>query len=874
MEKQITQKHILFDLTPLDAETDEIEEKTRRCYQNLKFMINNKSPKERQEIYSKHIAANPQLHTEELTMGLLVAILYEQQDEIGLIQNDYYRDVVTISKDNLNLFTNYLNMIIIERITRLSNYSLKQIFWVTSQLLKAGANTAETTCSNLVRQTAKSDLSARNIFMAENLIDLLCDNRSWLVNLTQFMGPTVIYNLMRLIADHVGPAHKALRRKETDFVIGLIREKFDYVMSIGKDFLRMLHYLTRIPEFQNLHQDIYMNDPKLLHPKYEGPQQLLAYRTPRRLFQSCLTFDMERKISFLATQVKFGNQRRYQEWFAKQYFSGGTESTLLRCDLIRYICTIIHPSNEVLCSDIIPRWAIIGWLLTTANHVVSNCRLALFFDWFAFDPKTDNIMNIEPGILIMCHSVRPHPQVTASLLEFLCRAPTLFPAKISEQVKSGIKKSLQQTLEKRVLQSLTPVFLHPKYDPALKALIKESFPEYFQSDNGISHQSTPKQQSIQPSQHPTVITAVPTISQPPPPLSIQPAPASIVTAPPALLSIQDEPKKADTSTSSGDNALTPEVISIDETPNVIQSSDANARPKHMNTEHKTDHQDINHNARTAANMSGPSSNLKMDSVLKKQRPPVTKMAPRPNLETEKEEKSLNDDKRPFIFRKGSIGSSEEHIEPNDGHSEMTVISSHCSADMNHPTSKHFEGSNFFSNLSHFNIDSTSIDNTNSSSTKVIYSFMTIREPTPRDAFKTFDEMVGNLIECFNIERSCETRCSLMEKLITAIELDDNTSNEMIDDIAGCLAHSIADDFTTRIFPSPSQDADLLDESIAKPLFIICRRAFTDSTTDTKSLQLLVSLTKFFEATSFLVLYYMRGKYSSHQFGDGEKNVPL
>src|SRR4029434_10326942 len=34
---------------------------------------------------------------------------------------------------------------------------------------------------------------------------------------------------------------------------------------------------------------------------------------------------------------------------------------------IRYICGVVHPSNEVLSSDILPRWAIIGWLLTTCT---------------------------------------------------------------------------------------------------------------------------------------------------------------------------------------------------------------------------------------------------------------------------------------------------------------------------------------------------------------------------------------------------------------------------------------------------------------------------------------------------------------------------
>lgn len=68
----------------------------------------------------------------------------------------------------------------------------------------------------------------------------------------------------------------------------------------------------------------------------------------------------------LSLQVRFGQQKRYQDWFQRQYLST-PDSQSLRCDLIRYICGVVHPSNEVLSSDILPRWAIIGWLLTTCT---------------------------------------------------------------------------------------------------------------------------------------------------------------------------------------------------------------------------------------------------------------------------------------------------------------------------------------------------------------------------------------------------------------------------------------------------------------------------------------------------------------------------
>lgn len=78
------------------------------------------------------------------------------------------------------------------------------------------------------------------------------------------------------------------------------------------------------------------------------------------------SLSLPRFFSNVFHQVRFGQQKRYQDWFQRQYLST-PDSQSLRCDLIRYICGVVHPSNEVLSSDILPRWAIIGWLLTTCT---------------------------------------------------------------------------------------------------------------------------------------------------------------------------------------------------------------------------------------------------------------------------------------------------------------------------------------------------------------------------------------------------------------------------------------------------------------------------------------------------------------------------
>lgn len=208
--------------------------------------------------------------------------------------------------------------------------------------------------------------------------------------------------------------------------------------------------MARVPEFDQLWKDILLN-PKSLLATFTGVWQLLQIRTSRRFLQCRITPEVERKLHFFTSNVQFGTHKRYQDWFQDKYFST-PESHSLRSDLIRFIINAIHPTNDMLCSNLIPRWAIIGWLLTTCTNTtaLANAKLALFYDWLFFDPIKDNIMNVEPGILVMYHSIRNHPMVSSTLLDFLCRIMKNFFPKSEDKIRTGVYNSLRKILEKQV----------------------------------------------------------------------------------------------------------------------------------------------------------------------------------------------------------------------------------------------------------------------------------------------------------------------------------------------------------------------------------------------------------------------------------------
>jgi integrator complex subunit 3 len=60
-------------------------------------------------------------------------------------------------------------------------------------------------------------------------------------------------------------------------------------------------------------------------------------------------------------RVQSGSVTRYQKWFSSQFLSSPGSDALVP-DLVRYICAVYHPSNQILSSKVTPRYHILGWL--------------------------------------------------------------------------------------------------------------------------------------------------------------------------------------------------------------------------------------------------------------------------------------------------------------------------------------------------------------------------------------------------------------------------------------------------------------------------------------------------------------------------------
>jgi hypothetical protein len=177
--------------------------------------------------------------------------------------------------------------------------------------------------------------------------------------------------------------------------------------------------------------------------------------TPHWLLLSRLSSEIELKLHFMMSQVRMSNQRRYQTWFAQKHLSSDSKLSLVP-DMVRYVCGVYHPPNHVLCSDVLPRWAVVGWLLqaVAGTKWEQASKLAVLYDWFFFSVTTDSIMNVEPAMLLMVNSVPKYSKMTVSLLDKVFTIVDSFPQAWRKVVQTGLHDCLSTLVSKGVVRSL------------------------------------------------------------------------------------------------------------------------------------------------------------------------------------------------------------------------------------------------------------------------------------------------------------------------------------------------------------------------------------------------------------------------------------
>ncbi|KAL4395842.1 uncharacterized protein [Arachis hypogaea] len=251
----------------------------------------------------------------------------------------------------------------------------------------------------------------------------------------------------------------------------IVREEFHLCLRIGRDFIRLLQDLIHVPEFRDIWKDLMLCPSKFNTSRFINVLQLYRTRTCSKYVLLRINPEMETRLRFLMTYVKLGHQKRHQIWFFQKFLHEPDRETII-VDIVRFICCAHHPPNEIIQSDIVPRWAVIGWLLKScrSSYVEKSVKLALFYDWLYFYESVDSVMNIEPAILLMVHSIQKYIDITHNLLEFLLYLVDNFDVQVENKVliAKGVSSALQLLAKKGVIHSYDVLIYCPALSPNLK----------------------------------------------------------------------------------------------------------------------------------------------------------------------------------------------------------------------------------------------------------------------------------------------------------------------------------------------------------------------------------------------------------------------
>eukprot|EP00257_Ricinus_communis_P020370 XP_015579584.1 integrator complex subunit 3 homolog isoform X2 [Ricinus communis] len=404
----------------------------------------------------------------QLNRAILCGVLTDSQ-----MAKTYIKYLHAIVTDGYAFFVSLTVKIVNDLYVKLDDSVKGQLIWVAKEMVDVLAVGFDGLLVSLLRQIIGGDFSDGNLWLCFELISIFLSNLNYLIEEEPLVLTSALYVFIRLLADHCRLLNnvklESLKLLEIEFCVKMLREQFHLCMKIGRDLIRLLQDLVHVPAFRAIWKDLVLNPGEFRTPGFSDISQLYCCRTSSCYFLLRITPEMETQLRFLLMHVKFGSQKRHQTWFFKKFLFKPERETVI-VDIVRFICCAHHPSNETIQSDIIPRWAVVGWLLKTCgkNYVQANVKLALFYDWLFFDERIDNIMNIEPGMLLIVCSITKYIDMTNSLLEFLLLLVENYDLDRPHVISRGILSAFNVLVQKGVIHSLDVLTSCDALSPCLK----------------------------------------------------------------------------------------------------------------------------------------------------------------------------------------------------------------------------------------------------------------------------------------------------------------------------------------------------------------------------------------------------------------------
>ncbi|KAG0231380.1 Integrator complex subunit 3 [Actinomortierella wolfii] len=467
---------LLFDLSPIEEDDAE----WRQAFAKLQEAFVDKSEVDIQNWLQINVSKDTASYNETIN-GLLYTILVATSTTLPAnhANNNYdnpgttaFRRIGLVTRDGLTFIVRQLRYFChLPSFHKIRTPVREQTIWLVGQLAEARVQGTEVLFTSLLRQIRGGDISPPNIQLADSMLRLLEEQIQFVYSFPHLIAYSC-YTFLRLMLDHARVT--GLRQREAAFCGRLLRERFRECCEVGRDLIRAMQDVARIKEIEEIWVDL-LHAPERLNPQLEGIHQIMATPSNPFYLTGRLTPDMEQKLSHILKHLNHGQHYWNLNKFVERFLSA-PETDALFCDVIRYICGVYHPSNQVLASSIVPRFVLINDLFRSvkSNIAAANIKLALFYDWLFYDPARDNIMNIEPAALLLHDSVVPsraihhrQPHMTAILIEFLQFTVDNYHPPMREYLQQHVGMAGQDIVDKGVIKALS----HEHYAPIREHLV-------------------------------------------------------------------------------------------------------------------------------------------------------------------------------------------------------------------------------------------------------------------------------------------------------------------------------------------------------------------------------------------------------------------
>ncbi|TYZ61724.1 hypothetical protein PybrP1_008337 [[Pythium] brassicae (nom. inval.)] len=424
-----------------------------------------------------------------------VALLYAIITEPPLAKQYLrYLTAVAGASDSYKNCIGWLQKLVDLKFVKLLVSCRSQLLWLVREFVHVNVPGVDKVIVCLLRYLPGGDPSRTTVWLASSIIRILIEHEAWLLANSSLI-PFVFHTFARITVDHTAAPHANLLKQETDLCATLWSRRQGDVAQLGRELVRVMNDAKDIPGMNSLWKQLRsVRDDVEKDAGVFSVAQLMATPTPPKYLAFRLSPKMEEYLIFMMERVQVGSVHRYQKWFASHFLSSAGSDALVP-DLVRYICAVHHPSNQILGSKVTPRYHILGWLylLCKSPTALARAQLAMFFDFLYFKPS-DNVMSVEPTILLMVKSVKSHPTMSLAMVQFLVFAVEKFAASATNRVlmQKGVSTAFSVALKVGVVPSILPLQSFPVLEsssPELKSELHRIFPEHFPSPENIQAQA-------------------------------------------------------------------------------------------------------------------------------------------------------------------------------------------------------------------------------------------------------------------------------------------------------------------------------------------------------------------------------------------------